>query len=452
MSFLNDMFSSIMFALSDDTTNNYNSPINKTFGTILKSSNNQVKEQSKKYKFKRPDPEQRPLPKNFDGRAQWQGLLSSIKDQNKCGNCWAVSCVTALADRIALITNAKVKFNLSTMKITSCGYLYDKFVKDMGNLKAMYEKAKADPEYEKKMEEEAAKYAQCNGQSLYDAARLLYIFGTTTEQCVPEQGIDRYGKSYNLSDAVSNEDIPYCAHLIGLDMDVCTDNKTALVNIRCSDVYNLNPVEQELKHEIYRWGPIVCGFQVFPDFLYDYNGKGIYTHPQTNQQSLGGHAVKIVGWGEDTQDEQLIKYWICANSWGPRWGDSGYFKIQMFLKECELEDNIIGFMPDIPGFGSSHAEVGDLIGQSDEDTRMGVDWPSHVISSKTGLKKISETMIQEGKLKGSLKPLYPKEYIPSYETFWACDRSGNTKNNVGYFIVILLAIIIIVYILKNKKA
>jgi len=32
----------------------------------------------------------------------------------------------------------------------------------------------------------------------------------------------------------------------------------------------------------------------------------------------GGHAVKIVGWGNDPSAGE---YWIVANSWGPTWGE-----------------------------------------------------------------------------------------------------------------------------------
>ena len=34
---------------------------------------------------------------------------------------------------------------------------------------------------------------------------------------------------------------------------------------------------------------------------------------------LGGHAIRILGWGVDGGSE----YWIVANSWNPDWGNSG---------------------------------------------------------------------------------------------------------------------------------
>ena len=40
-------------------------------------------------------------------------------------------------------------------------------------------------------------------------------------------------------------------------------------------------------------------------------------------QSLGGHAIKVVGWGV----EKGVKYWIGANSWSETWGENGFFRI-----------------------------------------------------------------------------------------------------------------------------
>ena len=34
---------------------------------------------------------------------------------------------------------------------------------------------------------------------------------------------------------------------------------------------------------------------------------------------LGGHAVKVIGWGE----ENGTPYWLVANSWNEDWGEKG---------------------------------------------------------------------------------------------------------------------------------
>jgi len=86
----------------------------------------------------------------------------------------------------------------------------------------------------------------------------------------------------------------------------------------------------DIKMSIMQSGPVQTGFTVYQDFM-SYK-SGIYTH-QTGSQ-LGGHAVKIVGWGEQDGTD----YWIVANSWGPTWGMEGFFNIA--TNQCGISDDV----------------------------------------------------------------------------------------------------------------
>jgi len=70
---------------------------------------------------------------------------------------------------------------------------------------------------------------------------------------------------------------------------------------------------------------------VYEDFL-TYK-SGVYVH--TTGQYLGGHAIKILGWGVENDQE----YWLCANSWNNSWGDNGYFKIA--FGQCGINNGIV---------------------------------------------------------------------------------------------------------------
>ena len=39
------------------------------------------------------------------------------------------------------------------------------------------------------------------------------------------------------------------------------------------------------------------------------------------------HAINIVGWGTDFLSG--IEFWIVANSWGPAWGEKGFFRLEI---------------------------------------------------------------------------------------------------------------------------
>lgn len=65
--------------------------------------------------------------------------------------------------------------------------------------------------------------------------------------------------------------------------------------------------------ELYKRGPIQATFYIYSDFL-NYR-KGVYV--QRTGEMLGGHAVKLIGWGVD--DTTQLPYWLLANSWNTDW-------------------------------------------------------------------------------------------------------------------------------------
>lgn len=67
-----------------------------------------------------------------------------------------------------------------------------------------------------------------------------------------------------------------------------------------------------------RNGPVQTAFNVYEDFL-SYK-SGVYSH--VTGSPVGGHAVKIIGWGVD-KDTQL-PYWLIANSWNTDWAEVIY--------------------------------------------------------------------------------------------------------------------------------
>lgn len=56
---------------------------------------------------------------------------------------------------------------------------------------------------------------------------------------------------------------------------------------------------------------------------------------------LGGHAIRILGWGVEDGN----KYWLIANSWNSDWGDNGYFKILRGADECGIEGQVNAGIP-----------------------------------------------------------------------------------------------------------
>ena len=109
--------------------------------------------------------------------------------------------------------------------------------------------------------------------------------------------------------------------------------------------------------EIMNNGPVEGALTVYEDFPTYKSGKyelvvlkqhslpklyilqGVYHH--VHGKALGGHAIRILGWGV----EEGTPYWLIANSWNTDWGDNGYIKLLRGKDHCGIESQITAGLP-----------------------------------------------------------------------------------------------------------
>lgn len=106
----------------------------------------------------------------------------------------------------------------------------------------------------------------------------------------------------------------------------------------CGQSMSNNACADAMAQDIYQNGPITGMFFVKQDFL-SYK-SGVYT-PHLFSPLLGGHAIKIMGFGT----ESGTPYWLVANSWNEAWGDGGFFKIKRGVNACMIESAVINGGP-----------------------------------------------------------------------------------------------------------
>lgn len=98
------------------------------------------------------------------------------------------------------------------------------------------------------------------------------------------------------------------------------ENKTV---IKVTEFSFIPKDEEEMKKALYKYGPLAGAVNGVMLVFYD---GGIY-EPQysTYCPDSINHAVVIVGYGIDKETNK--KFWRVKNSYGPKWGENGYFRM-----------------------------------------------------------------------------------------------------------------------------
>jgi len=238
------------------------------------------------------------VPVNFTASQNWPNCttIGTIYNQARCGSCWAFGGVEAASDRICIATKGRFNQILSFAEIVECSDEAD----------------------------------GCEGGSASATWDYIANPGIVTDKCYP----------YFIPTCPPAQQP--CLNFVGTPScwynNSCVDGSNWSNDIQTvSSVYGINSVADAQK-EIMTYGPIEACFDVYEDLLNYKSGVYIY---DGHSSYLGGHCVKISGWGVEGGQP----YWLVNNSWTTYWGDKGYFKIQRGTDMCGIEDDMVAGMP-----------------------------------------------------------------------------------------------------------
>lgn len=257
------------------------------------------------------------VPESFDSATNWPecaDVINDIRDQSNCGCCWAFGGAEAASDRLCIYSKGGIKVPLSANEMCFCA---ESDGCDGGMLATAWDFIKR-------------KGLVTGGQ--YNNTGPLgggYCSAYPLPHCHHHgpQGDDPYPAEGQ--PGCPSESSPACPSSCDTDAESphndWTDDKYGF----SGRVVSLDD-EALIQKSISQYGPIETAFSVYSDF--ENYVSGVY-QKTAGSEFMGGHAVKIVGWGEDNG----TKYWKVANSWNPYWGEKGYFRILRGTDECGIE-------------------------------------------------------------------------------------------------------------------
>ncbi|XP_052103430.1 uncharacterized peptidase C1-like protein F26E4.3 isoform X1 [Mytilus californianus] len=242
-------------------------------------------------------------PQSFDSRQKWPNYIHPVRDQGDCAASWAFSTAAVASDRLAIESEGVLPEELSPQHLISC------------NVKGQL---------------------GCEGGYLDKAWWFLRKNGIVTDSCYPYEsgstnnaGFCKMRKSKNYRNVT------------------CPNSGEELLEkiLHSTPPYRIRSNEREIMMEIMKNGPVQAILKVKEDFFMYKSGVYSYSRIQPDNMAhddKGYHSIRIIGWGVERQSSGVeLKYWVCANSWGPSWGENGYFKISRQQNDTKIESFVL---------------------------------------------------------------------------------------------------------------
>ena len=259
-------------------------------------------------------------PASWDWRSvNGQDWTTPIKDQKNCGSCYVFAIIAALETVYNIKNNnPNLDIDLSEQFVVSSNYSY---LLDSFN------------------------YSGCCGRHILSTVQFLRLRGTIEEKYFQYAAVDAYGRNY--SDCPNSTSAGVPSH----DPVFCPDDCSKYEKIKIKGRYYLPNDEETVKNAVAAYGPVITGMTIYEDFYYNYN-YGIYEHVYGD--SVGSHAIAIVGYNDSLEDLNQPGYWICRNSWGTDWGetkngepnngnDGGWFRVKYGEIDISYNNNCLYF-------------------------------------------------------------------------------------------------------------
>eukprot|EP00244_Chara_vulgaris_P010734 TRINITY_DN5035_c0_g2_i1.p1 TRINITY_DN5035_c0_g2~~TRINITY_DN5035_c0_g2_i1.p1 ORF type:complete len:406 (+),score=73.46 TRINITY_DN5035_c0_g2_i1:70-1287(+) len=226
------------------------------------------------------------LPEDFDWRTK--GAVTPVKNQGFCGSCWAF-CTAGAVEGAHFIASGNLT-SLSVQQMVDCDHMCD-----------LDDKSECD--------------AACNGGLPNTALRYIEEAG----------GL------------MTEKDYPYTG-----SAGTCRFDKSK-VAAAVDEFRSVSVDEDQIAAALVKYGPLAVGINAV--FMQTYL-RGVSCPLLCNKRRLD-HGVLLVGYGKRGFTPVRLgfkPFWIIKNSWGPRWGEHGYYRICRGKGECGLNSLVSAVM------------------------------------------------------------------------------------------------------------